>query len=277
MRKPRKVRTTAARKRSTDRTTASKKPRRSATSSKKSKAFDRGAAGFRKAAEKKQRQDEEYERKKNTPYDFRLKPGDEAEVIVLDSEEPFFVTMHKFKHNGRWIDEVCIADTGQRCPLCAHTGKDGSYTMYLTVLDRRPYKIQNGPNAGKVIKASRKLLPVKGRNLPKFERQYRKFDDRPNKWRGLRITCRRDGEKEAAIGEDLEFGGIVKESILAKFKENAVPANYEDIFRVPSAEEMIKKYGLSSSDVVGQEEFSNDKDEDDDYDLDKIDWDEDDD
>lgn len=266
MKKPRKVRTISRKKTSVE---GSKKTRRKSSSSKKAAAgFDRGRSGFRKAAEKKQRQDEEYERKKNTPFDFRLKPGDEAEVVILDSEEPFFVTIHKFKHNGRWTDEVCISDTGQRCPLCDHIGKDGSYTMYLTVLDRRPYTIKNGPNAGKTIKASRKLLPVKGRNLPKFERQYRKYEGRDNKWRGLRLTCRRDGEKEAAIGEDLEFGSFVKESALAKFKEHAKSADYEEIFQIPSAEELIKRYGLDTKDVVGQEEFGDDEDDN----LDDVDW-----
>jgi hypothetical protein len=266
MKRTRKVRTVS---RSKSSVAGSKKTRRKTSTSKKAAGFDRGRSGFRKAADKKRMQDEEYERKKNTPYDFRLKPGDEAEVVVLDTEEPFFVSVHKFKHNGRWTDEVCIADTGQRCPLCDHTGKDGSYTMYLTVLDRRPYKIQKGPNAGKVIKASRKLLPVKGRNLPKFERQYRKYEERAGKWRGLRITCRRDGEKEAAIGEDLEFGGIVKESILIKYKENAQPANYEEIFEMPTAEEIVKRYGLDSKDVVGQEEFGGGDDDDD---LDDVKW-----
>jgi hypothetical protein len=245
---------------------ARRKPTRKSASSKSAPAaYDRGAAGFGKAKDKRERQEEEYQRKKETPYDFRLKPGDEAEVVVLDNEEPFFVTLHKVKNNqGRWEDAVCIAPTGEACPLCSSTGKEGSYTMVLTVLDRRPYKIQNGPNAGKTIKVSKKLMMVKGRNLAKFERQYKRTK---GAWRGLRINCARTGDKEAAIGEDLEFMGKVKEISLKKYGENSIPADYEKIFEVPSAAELAARYNLSSS-VAGSEEFNND----DDTNLDGVSW-----
>jgi len=178
MRKPRRVKTPTRRKATTAKTTRSKartsNKTSASTSSKQRTGFDRGAVGFKKGAAKREQQQREYEKRKNTPWDFRLAPGDEAEVIILDTEEPFFITEHTLKINGRWGKEVCIADRGDRCPLCESLGKEGSYTMYLTVLDRRPYKIKKGPNAGKTIKASRKLLPVKGRNMAKFERQYKK-------------------------------------------------------------------------------------------------------
>lgn len=266
MRKPtRRVKT-----RSKTSTTGTKnRPSRSRTSKSDAKpkrsGFDRGATGFSKAKEKRQRQEEEYQRKKDTPYDFRLKPGDEAEVAILDEEEPFFVNLHKVKNaQGRWEDAVCIADTGVSCPLCSSLGKEGSYTMVLTVLDRRPYKIQNGPNAGKTIKASRKLFMVKGRNLPKFERQYKRLK---GNWRGLRVLCRRDGDKEAAIGEDLEFLGKVKEVNLKKYGENSVAADYEKIFEMPSAKELAARYKVQNT-VAGSEEF----DDDDDADLEDVKW-----
>lgn len=239
------------------------KPKRTKTSA--SAAYDTGEVGFAKAQHKQQRQQEEYERKKETPFDFRLKPGDEAEVVILDDQPPFFVTLHKVKNNqGRWEDAVCIAPTGVSCPLCASTGKDGSYCMMLTVLDRRPYKIQSGPNAGKVIKNSKKLMAVKGRNLAKFHRQYKRHK---GNWRGLRVNCARAGDKEAAIGEDLEFLGKVSEVALKKYGENAVPADYLKIFEVPTVKELAQRYNLSNT-VAGSEEFEND----DDPDLDKVDW-----
>lgn len=228
-------------------------------------AFDRGADGFAKARDKRERQEEEYQRKKETPFDFRLKPGDEAEVVIVDDEAPFFVTLHKVKNNqGRWEDAVCIAPTGVNCPLCASTGKDGSYCMILTVLDRRPYKIKSGPNAGKTIKTSKKLMAVKGRNLAKFERQYKRHK---GNWRGLRVNCARSGDKEAAIGEDLEFLGKVSEKALKKYGDNAVAADYAKIFEVPSPKELAARYNLANS-VAGSEEFEDD----DDPDLDKVSW-----
>lgn len=259
----RKVKTRTSGKAKAKPSTTSKKKKR--TSGKSGSAFDTGEAGFAKARDKQQRQQEDYERKKETPFDFRLKPGDEAEVVILDNEEPFFVTLHKVKTpQGRWEDAVCVAPTGVNCPLCASQGKEGSYTMVLTVLDRRPYKIQNGPNAGKVIKVSKKLLPVKGRNLAKFERQYKRHK---GDWRGLRINCARSGDKEAAIGEDLEFLGKVSEKALKKYGENAEPADYAKIFEPVPAKELSQRYNLQNT-VAGSEEFEDDKDPD----LDDVAW-----
>lgn len=268
MRKPiRRVRTPASRKVATTKTTRSVKSTSSSAKSRSStKGFERGEAGFKKAAQKREQQQEDYERMKNTPFDFRLKPGEEAEVVILDRDEPFFTTLHKVKGaNGRWEDAVCIADTGEACPLCSSTGKEGSYTMILTILDKRPYKIKNGPNAGKTIKASRKLFMVKGRNLPKFERQFKR---RGGKWRGLRVNCARSGEKEAAIGEDLEFRGVIKEAVLAKYGEESVPAPYEEIFPIPTAKELASRYRISNT-VSGSSEFD---EEEDDGNLDKVKW-----
>ena len=271
MRKPvRKVRTRSRTAPAAKKATTRKATTSPSRSKKAAAGFDRGESGFKKAAAKKQRQDEEYEKRRNTPFDFRLKPGDEADVVVLDDKPPFFISMHKIQQGKRWVDEVCIADTGQPCPLCSHLNKEGSYTMYLTVLDRRPYKIKSGPNAGTTVKSSRKLLPVKGRNLPKFERAYKKAESRPGLWRGLKITTRRDGDKEAAIGEDLTFEGFLKEAVLKKYGENSVAAPYEEIFTVPTAAELIKRYNLDGSGVAGSEEFENGDGGD--YDEEEVGW-----
>lgn len=219
------------------------------------KAFDRGSAGFEKAAQKRQRQEDEYAKRKDTPFTFKLRPGDSAEVIILDTGEPFFLTLHKVKNaQGRWVDEVCIADTGQRCPLCESTGKEGSYTMVCSILDRRPYKTRDG----KTIKVSKKLMFVKGRNLPKFQRQYEGKANR--NLRGLKLTCHRDGEKESSMGEDIEFVGRVSGEFLSKFGDNAKPANYEKIFAIPSAEDLRKRYKINKGKVAGGEEFEDDED-----------------
>jgi hypothetical protein len=229
-----------------------------------SKAFDRGATGFKKAKGKRERQEEDYQKRKETPFDFFIKPGEDAEVVILDKEEPFFVSLHKVKGaGGRWEDEVCIADTGQACPLCESTGKEGAYTMVLTILDRRPYKTREG----KVIKVSKKLFKVKGRNLPKFERQYKKLN---GVFRGLKLHTARDGDKDAAVGEDLDFLGRIKESALEKFKELAEPADYKKIFEIPSAADMRKRHQLGKSSVAGAEDLGDD----DEYDMDDVDgWD----
>lgn len=244
------------------------KAKASPSSSKKStgSGFDRGSAGFAKAKQKRERQEEEYQRKKDTPFGYWLKPGTEAEVIILDKGDPFFVTLHKVKGaNGKYEDAPCIADTGQHCPLCASTGKEGSYTMVISVLDRRPYTTRDG----KVIKVSRKLAYVKGRNLPKFQRI---FEGKANgNLRGIKLTTRRDGEKESAMGEDIEFGARVSEDFLAKFGDIGKAADYTKIFAMPSAEELKKRYRLTGGKVAGREEFSDDEDSDS-YDSGDVGW-----
>lgn len=232
--------------------------------SKKPTGFDRGSSGFAKAQVKRQRQEEDYQRKKDTPFSFWLKPGASAEVIILDKGEPFFVSLHKVKGaNNKWVDEVCIADTGQACPLCASTGKEGSYTMVLSVLDRRPYTMRDG----KTIKVSKKMMLVKGRNLPKFQRIYE--GKGKQNLRGIKLTTRRDGDKESAMGEDVEFGGRVSEEFLAKFADIAKPADYTKIFEMPTAAELAKRYTLNKNKAAGSEEF---EDEADDYDTGDVGW-----
>lgn len=251
--------------------TTSRKTRTTSSARKQTKmsgAFARGSDGFERGKQKREAQEAEYQRQKNTPFTFRLNPGEDAEVVILDSEPPFFVSLHKIKNSrGRWEDEVCIADTGTTCPLCESTGKQGSYTMVLTVLDRRPYKIKNGPNAGKVIKNSKKLLHVKGRNLPKFERQYK--GKAKGNFRGVKVQCHRDGDKESAMGEDLQFLGRVSEAALSKFGDNSVPADYTEIYPIPDATELRERHGVAKPQVAGQEEFEDDKD---DADLDNVKW-----
>lgn len=228
---------------------------------------DRGAAGFAKAKKKHDAQEKKYERERARPFDFYIKPGEEAEVVILDHEEPFFTSLHKVQVNrgGRkfLVNEVCLADRGEFCPLCSSTGREGSYTMLLTVLDRRPYKDKQG----KTHKVTKRLMPVKGRNLSKFERQFNKYD---GDLRGLRVMCRRNGDKEASIGEDLEFLGKVPEKILKKYGENSKVADYVKGFSPISAKEMRTIYNLDGDGPAGSQEFDNN--DDDSYDSSQVDW-----
>jgi hypothetical protein len=232
------------------------------TDAKPKAAFDRGSAGFAKGQQKREAQEADYQKRKDTPFVFKLKPGDEAEVILLDKGDPYFVTLHKVKNAaGKWVDEVCIADSGQRCPICESTGKDGSYTMVATILDRRPYKTRDG----KTVKASKKLLFVKGRNMPKFDRKWK--GDAKGNFRGLKLTCRRDTDKETSMGEDIEWGGRVSEEFLSKYGEITKPADYAKIFAMPTAAELRKRYKLAKGSVVGEEEFPSDDEDDDSGDV----------
>jgi hypothetical protein len=201
----------------------------------------RGTEGFAAAKQQRQKQQEEYERKKEKPYPFRITAADirsgksEVDLLYLDTD-PYFVRLHTVKlGENRFDDEVCLVDKGVNCPLCRKTGKEGSYVMVLTALDKRPYRDRQG----QLVQVSKKLVYVKGRNMEKFERQYKKFGT----FRGLVCTHRRSTDKEASIGEDLEFKTkLVPEAALAKYRDLAKPADYDKAFVPLSVEEMREKY-----------------------------------
>lgn len=217
---------------------ASGKPRKSAALT--------GAAGFNAASQQQKRQQEDYERRREKPFAFRITQKDmqegknEVELLYLDAE-PFFVRLHTVKNaRGGYDDEVCIADTGEQCPLCTKLGKEGTYTLMLTALDRRPYRNREG----QLIKISKKLVPVKSRNIAKFERQWKKHGT----FRGLLGTHRRHGNKEASIGEDIEFkeallsDAVIAKAIKGKAELGTVP-DYNKIFPTPTAQQLAERYG----------------------------------
>lgn len=201
----------------------------------------RGADGFNKARDQQARQQEEFDRKKEKPYPFRITQKDitakknVVDLLYLDTE-PFFVRLHTVPNGrGGFDDEVCLADTGEPCPLCQKLGKEGTWTLVLTALDKRPYRDRQG----KLIKQSRKLVYVKSRNIDKYERQYKKHGT----FRGMVVTHRRHGAKEASIGEDLEFKSkLVPGAVIAKSGDLAKVADYAKAFAPLTVDAMESKY-----------------------------------
>lgn len=207
----------------------------------------KGEAGFQQSRKQQERRQEEYDRKKEKPFAFRITAKDmqerrnEVPLLYLDTE-PTFIRLHTVKTGpNRFDDEVCIADQGVNCPLCLKTGKEGVWTLMLTALDKRQYRNREG----QLIKVSKKLVPIKGKNIAKFERQYKKHGT----FRGLVATHVRTGAKEASIGEDIEFKPkLVPSAALRKYGENSEPANYTKAFVPLSYEDMRERYADYSDD-----------------------------
>jgi hypothetical protein len=201
----------------------------------------KGSAGFQQSRKQQERRQEEYDRKKEKPFAFRITAKDmqerknEVKLLYLDTE-PTFIRLHTVKTGAnRFEDEVCIADQGVNCPLCLKTGKEGVWTLMLTALDKRQYRNREG----QLVKVSKKLVPVKGKNIAKFERQYKKHGT----LRGLAATHVRSGAKEAYIGEDIEFESkLLPERVLTKYGEHAITADYDKAFPILSYEEMNERY-----------------------------------
>lgn len=74
--------------------------------------------------------------KGDVPWDFWLKPGDEAKVIFLDGDDCLVVAEHNTKGaDGKWGNySTCLKDLGQPvCPLCT-AGEKSSLSWLFTIL-----------------------------------------------------------------------------------------------------------------------------------------------
>jgi hypothetical protein len=229
-------------------------------------AIGRSAAGFATAKRLRDEQKRERENRKNQPMRYRLRDGDEGTITILDKGDPFFMYEHEWQGAKGYYDqhEVCIKDT-ELCPLCQKLSKEGYYVMMLTVIDHRGFTPKRGPNRGKEVKWSRKLFPVKVGMIPKYQRLYTRHGD----LRGLKLKLYRDGDRAPATGSDVEFIAKVPVAKLQRiYGEQAQAFKYEELFPRLTVKEMRSKYGGVKA--AGSEDVEEGMD-----DLDKVDFDED--
>jgi len=71
--------------------------------------------------------------------------ADEEAIVRFMVNEPINIHQHSIQIGGRWQTRTCIADTGEKCPLCAMGNKRRFVGVY-SVIDRRKeeYKDRNG-------------------------------------------------------------------------------------------------------------------------------------
>lgn len=132
------------------------------------------------------------------PQRFFLMPGKSTEIVILDSEPSFFGWEHNLKGpTGKFTIYTGCVNEYDNCPVCESTGKPPTWMMYFSILDLTRFKNRNDEQ----VEFSRKLLAVKPGKHPKFNRL---FDTHKN-MRGLILNMSRDGEKDHAIGNDIEF------------------------------------------------------------------------
>lgn len=157
---------------------------------------------------------------------------------------------------------ACLAETDD-CPACREDGgREGSYVMYLTVIDLSPYTTRKG----KTVPYNQKLFVVKSRQQGKFTR---KFDALTNSrgLRGLKVKLFRDDERSPVIGNDIEFTGKrVSEDALERYidsytdrkgkthtKKLGEVLDYETLFPAVTKEELISQLGGSYSPTPGSD------------------------
>jgi hypothetical protein len=113
-------------------------------------------------------------------YPFRMKEGEVGRVTFLDGNlgadglmDVLAFYQHTVKLDGKWQSFVCVGgghgDHGSEpCPIC-ESGNNPSLVSVFTVIDHRPYTIQNGKNKGQVVVNQRKLFLAKKTTLAKLQ------------------------------------------------------------------------------------------------------------
>lgn len=220
-----------------------------------------GAAGFARGRQEKKRGDENA-RRRQLPWDFYIdvKKGETQKDMILLDNEPVFIYEHSLQDSaGKWTTERCIRDTGH-CPLCTKLGKEGTYVLKLTCIDLTPYEKRDGTK----MKATKRIVTVKTQQLSKFERMFEKYGT----FRGLKVRCYRETDKEARIGSDFEVMAKLSEEKLAKYgKDLNSPLDFPKLFPLISEKELANRWGASRA--LGAKSL----DEDDDDDADDSGWD----
>ena len=204
----------------------------------------RGEAGRKKVSSELKRTKEAAERRKAQYAQARrcwMPPGSERTVIILDDEPWAFRHEHALMNSEtgrRDFYTPCIFETDD-CPACRVDDREGTYVMYLSVLDLEPYTIQKGKNRGKTVKFSRRLFVVKSRQQSIFTRKY----DAKGSLRGYKLKLYRDGDKDSVIGNVIEFLGRVSEEKLTKYKnkwrDNKGKVHVDDLSEVLDYEKMF--------------------------------------
>lgn len=180
--------------------------------------YRNSADGFRKSAEVQ----EEAKRRRDAaasgvhePMRFWLPPGESTQCIIVDDEPSFFRLEHNMKdpRTGKWTKYSGCVSEFDHCPICEHLGKDAYYALYLTVIDLTEYTNSKGEK----VDASRKLLVVKSVQHKKIQRLLERAERDGRTMRGMLLEFTRDGDKDSAIGNEIEFIEYVEEDEMREY------------------------------------------------------------
>lgn len=217
------------------------------------------------ATERQRREVERQQRAKNflAPRRFKLKPGEMADIIILDHDIGPRINEHK-----RWDSikkreyfETCPGDW-EVCPLCegqVANFDSRTYVMLLTVMDLRPYTTKDG----RVIPQTRKLMAVKFDQIDKYLRMKDNPQIGRGSLRGIHLLMTRSQSQTSGTNGEPEFKAkYTEEDIMASFShaevrndkgevikqvnEDCFPLNYGVIFPKPSADAIRSVYGIAA-------------------------------
>lgn len=160
---------------------------------------------------------------------FWMPPEEERQVTFLDGKldddgmlDILMFYEHAVKINGRFENFICTSDAENGyCPICEKGEAKANLVGVMTVIDHTPHKIQSGPNAGKIIKNSKKLYVAKKQTLKMLTKKAQKHKGLV----GVTFDITRGDDKTAGVGSSWDFVSKMDEA------------------------ELREKYGLSESDV----------------------------
>lgn len=179
----------------------------------------RGAAGIRKMQEESVAADARREASKamsGAPFRFFLKAGETRELVIVDDMPDFVRWEHTIqdKRSKQWSVHTACIDDHANCPVCAVSDRPSYFALYLTVIDLSPFTTKDGEE----VEFSKKLLVIKQMQQKKFMRLY----DQHKTLRGMVIEVTRDSDKDAAIGNDIQFIDFMDEEELLEYQTEYV-------------------------------------------------------
>lgn len=180
------------------------------------------------------------------PRRFFVMPGESREIVIVDEGLSFARHEHALKNRetNRYDLFVPCLDEHCNCPACAdHPDSRAYFAVYLTILDLTPYETADGTQ----VEWSKKLLVAKPTQQKKLARLFNQHGT----LRGMVLQVTRDGEKDAAIGNDIEFIEFMPEEELLEYETTYTdrdkkvheiighePVDYEDVFPEMSEEQV---------------------------------------
>lgn len=173
-----------------------------------------GAEGRRKMAEEEAAnaaRREAASQNASMPFRFFCPVGEAREIVIVDDEPNFFRYEHNMKdqRSGKWSIFCACINESAHCPVCKVSERQAYFAMYLTVIDLTPYESEKHG----LIEWSKKLLVVKSAQQKKITRLW----ERHGSLRGMVLQMTRDGEKDASIGNDIEFVEFLPEEELEAY------------------------------------------------------------
>jgi hypothetical protein len=176
---------------------------------------------------------------------FRIQEDDESDHRItfvdgtLDEEGTLEAPMwheHTIQLGGKWKNIPCTAHE-EPCPMCAN-GDNAALVAGFTVIDHTPYTIQNGPNAGKTVENSKKLLVAKRTSYALLQ----KLAGKHGGLAGTTWDASRSGDKSPNVGNLFQFVDKNSLSDLKKeFGELAEPADFAEEITYYSREQLIEQ------------------------------------